>query len=162
MVRRLGLGKNNHLTYASLALNPRYCSSMVLLLQVNCSNASGAIAMLWLLLLFPQTLLFLSCMFASFPYAPGITPLLSPSWSKATFWNVWYCSLIIVCRQQQVKPIDSTTCGLLHGGEKASQSVTQIAESILHYSTTPEESVVQYSFCNRQITVWKWFHKPCP
>ena len=24
MVRRLGLGKNNHLTYASLALNPRY------------------------------------------------------------------------------------------------------------------------------------------
>ena len=23
MVRRLGLGKNNHLTYASLALNPR-------------------------------------------------------------------------------------------------------------------------------------------
>ena len=26
MVRRLGLGKNNHLTYASLALNPRYVS----------------------------------------------------------------------------------------------------------------------------------------
>ena len=25
MVRRLGLGKNNHLTYASLALNPRDC-----------------------------------------------------------------------------------------------------------------------------------------
>ena len=24
MVRRLSLGKNNHLTYASLALNPRY------------------------------------------------------------------------------------------------------------------------------------------
>ena len=24
MVKRLGLGKNNHLTYASLALNPRY------------------------------------------------------------------------------------------------------------------------------------------
>ena len=24
MVRRLGLGKNNHLTYASLALNPRF------------------------------------------------------------------------------------------------------------------------------------------
>ena len=24
MMRRLGLGKNNHLTYASLALNPRY------------------------------------------------------------------------------------------------------------------------------------------
>ena len=24
MVRRLGLGKNNHLTYDSLALNPRY------------------------------------------------------------------------------------------------------------------------------------------
>ena len=24
MVRRLGLGKNNHLTYGSLALNPRY------------------------------------------------------------------------------------------------------------------------------------------
>ena len=24
MVRRLGLGKNNHLSYASLALNPRY------------------------------------------------------------------------------------------------------------------------------------------
>ena len=24
MVRRLGVGKNNHLTYASLALNPRY------------------------------------------------------------------------------------------------------------------------------------------
>ena len=24
MVRRLGLGKNNHLTYASLALSPRY------------------------------------------------------------------------------------------------------------------------------------------
>ena len=24
MVRRLGLGTNNHLTYASLALNPRY------------------------------------------------------------------------------------------------------------------------------------------
>ena len=24
MVRRLGLGKNNHLTYTSLALNPRY------------------------------------------------------------------------------------------------------------------------------------------
>ena len=24
MVMRLGLGKNNHLTYASLALNPRY------------------------------------------------------------------------------------------------------------------------------------------
>ena len=24
MVRRLGLGKNNHLTYASLALNPRH------------------------------------------------------------------------------------------------------------------------------------------
>ena len=27
MVRRLGLGKNNHLTYASLALNPRYGDS---------------------------------------------------------------------------------------------------------------------------------------
>ena len=27
MVRRLGLGKNNHLTYASLALNPRYRGS---------------------------------------------------------------------------------------------------------------------------------------
>ena len=27
MVRRLGLGKNNHLTYASLALNPRYAVS---------------------------------------------------------------------------------------------------------------------------------------
>ena len=27
MVRRLGLGKNNHLTYASLALNPRYAPS---------------------------------------------------------------------------------------------------------------------------------------
>ena len=27
MVRRLGLGKNNHLTYASLALNPRSVQS---------------------------------------------------------------------------------------------------------------------------------------
>ena len=27
MVRRLGLGKTNHLTYASLALNPRYANS---------------------------------------------------------------------------------------------------------------------------------------
>ena len=27
MVRRLGLGKNNHLTYDSLALNPRYVNS---------------------------------------------------------------------------------------------------------------------------------------
>ena len=27
MVRRLGLGKNNHLTYASLALNPRYLTA---------------------------------------------------------------------------------------------------------------------------------------
>ena len=28
MMRRLGLGKNNHLTYASLALNPRLMSHM--------------------------------------------------------------------------------------------------------------------------------------
>ena len=27
MVRRLSLGKNNHLTYISLALNPRYTNS---------------------------------------------------------------------------------------------------------------------------------------
>ena len=32
MVRRLGLGKNNHLTYASLALNPR----SVVLLVTSC------------------------------------------------------------------------------------------------------------------------------
>ena len=29
MVRRLGLGKNNHLTYTSLALNPRYTISCI-------------------------------------------------------------------------------------------------------------------------------------
>ena len=31
MVRRLGLGKNNHLTYASLALNPRNLDSVGML-----------------------------------------------------------------------------------------------------------------------------------
>ena len=30
MVRRLGLGKNNHLTYDSLALNPRHVDSDVI------------------------------------------------------------------------------------------------------------------------------------
>ena len=30
MVRRLGLGKTNHLTYASLALNPRYLSTWMI------------------------------------------------------------------------------------------------------------------------------------
>ena len=30
MVRRLGLGKNNHLTYASLALNPRFAIAAIL------------------------------------------------------------------------------------------------------------------------------------
>ena len=29
MVRRLGLGKTNHLTYASLALNPRYALHVI-------------------------------------------------------------------------------------------------------------------------------------
>ena len=40
MVRRLGLGKNNHLTYASLALNPRYIfdSYFMLLLVWLSSN----------------------------------------------------------------------------------------------------------------------------
>ena len=33
MVRRLGLGKNNHLTYASLALNPRKLSLNVITLK---------------------------------------------------------------------------------------------------------------------------------
>ena len=35
MVRRLGLGKNNHLTYASLALNPRY-DMLVCQLDLSC------------------------------------------------------------------------------------------------------------------------------
>ena len=45
MVRRLGLGKNNHLTYASLALNPRYevpayCFRKIRKKsQFSCSNA---------------------------------------------------------------------------------------------------------------------------
>ena len=43
MVRRLGLGKNNHLSYASLALNPRFDSTvlvglMVLVLFVFCGR----------------------------------------------------------------------------------------------------------------------------
>ena len=38
MVRRLGLGKNNHLTYASLALNPRY--GIVTYLQMKSVNCN--------------------------------------------------------------------------------------------------------------------------
>ena len=34
MVRRLGLGKNNHLTYASLALNPR-CGFIIVLMTLS-------------------------------------------------------------------------------------------------------------------------------
>ena len=37
MVRRLGLGKNNHLTYASLALNPRFVDA-----DAN-TNADGSV-----------------------------------------------------------------------------------------------------------------------
>ena len=35
MVRRLSLGKNNHLTYISLALNPRYINKLILNLYVQ-------------------------------------------------------------------------------------------------------------------------------
>ena len=38
MVRRLGLGKNNHLTYASLALNPRFVAVKFLLHENDTIN----------------------------------------------------------------------------------------------------------------------------
>ena len=44
MVRRLGLGKNNHLTYASLALNPRnkaYNEAKVRTQQKQCVETLG-------------------------------------------------------------------------------------------------------------------------
>ena len=38
MVRRLGLGKNNHLTYASLALNPRNVNEKYEMTQISLSS----------------------------------------------------------------------------------------------------------------------------
>ena len=35
MVRRLGLGKNNHLTYASLALNPRHTFKCLMEIKIE-------------------------------------------------------------------------------------------------------------------------------
>ena len=45
MVRRLGLGKNNHLTFARLALNPRYAGSYSIF------NTQDDITFPWLILL---------------------------------------------------------------------------------------------------------------
>ena len=39
MVRRLGLGKNNHLTYASLALNPRFGVGIAQAYLLKCEPA---------------------------------------------------------------------------------------------------------------------------
>ena len=46
MVRRLGLGKNNHLSYASLALNPRYATSSSWFMYVLLSTTLLSIS-LW-------------------------------------------------------------------------------------------------------------------